>query len=241
MIYTELAAAIKGYLETDFPDTTGPFTSEAQINTFIRNAEQRIYNAVNLPASQFYSVKTIPDVSTRYFVSLPVGTLSVNSITAQPSDGSADPVNLLPKDYSFLSTVFNLNSTTSPTAAAPKYYAYYNATTIFVAPYPNTGSNYTLEIAYEAYPQSIVDATGGITWLGANFDLALLYGALVEGATFIQAEQDIFSIYNGRFQETLQQLKQLAENKDRSDWYRNSITSSSLPSAPIQQRGGPPG
>ena len=241
MIYTELAAAVKGYLETDLPDTTGPFTSTAQINTFIRNAEQRIYNAVNLPAAQFYSVLTIPTVGNRYFVPLPTGTLSVNSVTAQPSNGSADPVNLLPKDYSFLSSVFNLNSATSPTSAAPKYYAYYNPTTIFVAPYPNIGNNYILEFDYYVYPQSIVDAVGGITWLGTNFESVLLYGAILEGATFLQSEPAVFGMYMGRYMEALSQLKQLTENKDRSDWYRNSITQqpSVMPSEP--PRGGPPG
>jgi hypothetical protein len=50
MTYTELVAAIKGYCENDFPTTAGSFTSTDQINTFIKQAEQRIYNSVQFPA-----------------------------------------------------------------------------------------------------------------------------------------------------------------------------------------------
>jgi LEA14-like dessication related protein len=48
--YTELVAAIKGYCENDFPTTAGSFTSTDQVNTFIKQAEQRIYNSVQFPA-----------------------------------------------------------------------------------------------------------------------------------------------------------------------------------------------
>ena len=50
MNYTELTAAIKGYAENTFPDTVGSFTSANQIATFVKMAEQRIYNMVQLPA-----------------------------------------------------------------------------------------------------------------------------------------------------------------------------------------------
>ena len=50
MNYTQLTAAIKGYAENDFPNTVGSFTSADQIATFVKIAEQRIYNMVQLPA-----------------------------------------------------------------------------------------------------------------------------------------------------------------------------------------------
>ena len=44
MNYVQLTAAIKGYAENDFPNTVGSFTSADQIATFVKMAEQRVYN-----------------------------------------------------------------------------------------------------------------------------------------------------------------------------------------------------
>ena len=59
MTYNELFETIKGFTENDFPgtvftDTAGTgnvtYTSTEQVNTFIRQAEQRIYNSVQFPS-----------------------------------------------------------------------------------------------------------------------------------------------------------------------------------------------
>ena len=57
MNYAQLFETIKGYRENDFPNTqftdpaaaTATFTSKEQIDTFIQQAEQRIYNSVQFP------------------------------------------------------------------------------------------------------------------------------------------------------------------------------------------------
>jgi len=57
MNYAQLFETIKGYVENDFPNTswtgsdgssTVTLTSTEQINTFIEQAEQRIFNTVQL-------------------------------------------------------------------------------------------------------------------------------------------------------------------------------------------------
>ena len=59
MNYQELLETIKGFTENDFPDTswtnsagsgTATLTSTEQVNTFIKQAEQRIYNSVQILA-----------------------------------------------------------------------------------------------------------------------------------------------------------------------------------------------
>jgi hypothetical protein len=58
MNYTTLFKTIKGYCENDFPNTqfgdptavNVTFTSKEQIDTFIQQAEQRIYNSVQFTA-----------------------------------------------------------------------------------------------------------------------------------------------------------------------------------------------
>jgi len=50
MNYTELSAAIQAYAENEFPESAGALTSAEQIALFVQQAEDRIYNTVQLPA-----------------------------------------------------------------------------------------------------------------------------------------------------------------------------------------------
>jgi hypothetical protein len=59
MTYTELFTAVKNYLQNDFPTNTwtnvagtGLITSDGtdQIDLFIQQAEERVYNTVQIPA-----------------------------------------------------------------------------------------------------------------------------------------------------------------------------------------------
>ncbi|NBU72324.1 MAG: hypothetical protein EBS53_12910, partial [Bacteroidetes bacterium] len=54
MNYSELVATIQTYTENQFPDTYladgSTVTSTQQINRFIQQAEQRIYNTVQFPS-----------------------------------------------------------------------------------------------------------------------------------------------------------------------------------------------
>jgi hypothetical protein len=80
-------------------------------------------------------------------------------------------------------------------------------------------SNYTTELHYYYYPQSIV--TAGTSWLGDNYDPALLYGSLVEAYIFMKGEQDMMAYYEKKFQDALMQLKRLGDGLERGDAYRD--------------------
>jgi hypothetical protein len=75
-----------------------------------------------------------------------------------------------------------------------------------------------MELHYFFYPPSIV--TAGTSWLGDNFDSALLYGSLLEAYTFMKGEADVIQNYSTRYLEALAMLKQLSEGKNRQDMYR---------------------
>ena len=77
-----------------------------------------------------------------------------------------------------------------------------------------------MELHYFYRPQSITESADGTSWIGTNAELALLYGALVEAYTFMKGEQDLLGLYNSRFQESLQWLKNLAEGENSRDQYR---------------------
>ena len=63
--------------------------------------------------------------------------------------------------------------------------------------------------------------TAGTSWLGDNFDSALLNGTLMEAITYMKGEQDVVALYKQRYDESMFLLKQLGDGKNRQDAYRN--------------------
>jgi len=76
-----------------------------------------------------------------------------------------------------------------------------------------------MELHYFFYPPSIV--TANTSWLGDNFDTVLLYGTLVEAYTFMKGEQDMMSLYDGKYKEALALAKRLGDGLERGDAYRD--------------------
>ena len=127
---------------------------------------------------------------------------------------------LLNKDVNFIREAYP-NPTSTGT---PKYYAIFgpqsndiNELTFILGPTPDV--QYDTELHYFYYPPSIVDA--GDTWLGENFDSALLYGSVLEAYTFLKGDADIMANYRQRYEEAMNLLNTLATGKDRGDAYRN--------------------
>jgi hypothetical protein len=75
-----------------------------------------------------------------------------------------------------------------------------------------------VELHFGFYPESIV--TAGTSWLGDNFDSALLNGMLCEAARFIKEEQDVVALYDKLFIDSMVLLKQLGDGKLRQDTFR---------------------
>ena len=215
MNYTELSAAIRNYSETEEPEFI------ANIPVFVQAAEQRIYNSVQIS----YLRKNVTSTLTpnNKYLSSPQDFLSVYSIAIVDASGNYEY--LLNKDVNFIRQAYP-----SPTdTGVPKYYAIFGPTTTSDDPPvqtnelsfilgPTPSSNYPVELHYFYYPESIV--TAGTTWLGDNFDTALLYGALREAAIFQRQEPDVVANYEQKYNETMTLLKQLGDGKERQDAYR---------------------
>ena len=206
--YSTLISTIKAYTENDFPTTQG-LTGTEQLDTFIKQAEQRVYNAVQLPDLR-KNVTGVTTLDSRY-LSTPADWLSNFSLAViDPTTGKYDY--LLNKDVNFVHESFP-----DPTATGkPTHYAVFDSSTYLLGPTPDAA--YSVELYYFYIPTSIVSAT--TTWLGDNFDSVLLYGALLEACTFLKGEQDIMAKYQQRYDEGMALLKGLAEGKDRQDMYR---------------------
>ena len=66
-----------------------------------------------------------------------------------------------------------------------------------------------------------INNSNGETWLGDNFDSAMLNGTLFEAATYIKADADMIALYKGRYTEAMASLKNLGDGKLRMDAYRD--------------------
>ena len=209
MTYLELCTAIQDYVENSF--------SSDQLALFTKEAEQRIYNSIQLPDLR----KNVTGVITLHnkYLQCPNDFLSAYSIAViDPTSG--EYTYLLNKDVNFIREEYP-----SPTSyGTPKYYAIFgprsddvNELTFILGPTPDV--QYETELHYFYYPPSIVDA--GTTWLGENFDSALLYGSVLEAYTFLKGDADIMTNYRQRYEEAMNLLNTLATGKDRGDAYRN--------------------
>jgi hypothetical protein len=235
MNYVQLFETIKGYVENEFPSTqfTDPtgaastFTSKEQVDTFIEQAEERIFNSVQFPSLRknvTALTSAFPADPRAMYLNAPGDFLATYSMAVIDNSGNYEY--LLNKDVNYLRAAYANPATTG----IPKYYALFgpattnnnppiitNELTFLLAPTPDEA--YTVEMHYFHYPESIV--TAGTTWLGDNFDTALLYGALCEAATYMKAEPDTVATYNKRYEEAMILAKRLGDGMERRDAYRS--------------------
>ena len=203
MNYTELVGAIQSYTENQYSTT--------DINTFIQQAEQRIYNSVQLPDLRKNVTGNV--TSGNKYLQLPTDWLSTFSIAV--IDTNNEYTYLLNKDVNFIRESFP--DTDTPFYGKPEYYAIFDDTAIILGPTPD--ANYSTELHYYYYPESIVTATN--TWLGDNFDTALFYGSLLEAAAFMKDDADTVTQYMNKYNEAMGLLQNLGEGKNRRDAYRS--------------------
>jgi hypothetical protein len=213
--YTELVNAIKAYTENYDSDF------EAYIDTFIRQAETRIYNSVQIPALRRNQTGVI--TSGNQYLSAPNDFLAVYSMAV--IDNNNVYTYLLDKDVNFIREAYPNPSD----QGLPAYYAIFGPTvssgvisnelSFILGPTPD--DTYTVEMHYYYYPESIVDAASGTTWLSDNYDPALLYGALREAYLFMKGEVDIIQNVDAKYNEAMGELKRLGDGLERQDAYRS--------------------
>ena len=203
LTYTTLVDEIQNYTENQF--------TTAVVNTFITQAEQRIYNTVQLPALRKNVTGTL--TTGNKYLATPSDWLSTFSLAVINADN--EYLYLLNKDVNFIRQSFP--DTDAAFYGEPEYYAVFDNNTFILGPTPDAA--YSVELHYFYYPTSIV--TAGTSWLGDNFSSALLYGSLLEAYTYMKGEQDVINQYQKRYDEAMILLKQLGDAKNRMDAYRD--------------------
>ena len=208
LTYTQLVQQIEDVTEN---------TYEVQdVNGFIQRAEQLIYNTVQLPSLRKNVTGSM--TANNKYLSTPSDFLSVYSLAVIKANG--EYLYLLNKDVNFIREAYP-----SPTSTGlPKHYAIFGPTTTFPSELslilgPTPDAAYNAELHYFYYPESIV--TAGTTWLGDNFDSALLNGSLVEAIRFMKGEADMVALYEKLYLQSIALLKQLGDKKQRMDAYRD--------------------
>lgn len=215
MNYAELVAAVSDYTENTFPTT--------QMNVFIKQAEQRIYNSVqiaNLRKNVYGQV-----TASNQYLQCPLDFLSVYSLAIITNVTGVDLNTgtyefLINKDVNFIRQAY-------PTAndkGVPRYYALFgprsdDVTELTFILGPTPLASYYTELHYYYYPESIVSAN--TTWLGDNFDSALFNGTMLEAITYMKGEPDMVKLYGDRYVQSISLLKNLGDGKQRMDAYRD--------------------
>jgi hypothetical protein len=213
MTYNELVTAVQDYCENNFPT--------ADMNIMIRQAEQNIYNSVQI--ANLRKNMTANLTGGNQYLSAPDDFLSTYSLAVIDADGEYHY--LLNKDVNFIREAYPRNSVSA--RGLPKHYAIFGPTisgssittelSFIVGPTPD--QTYTVELHFYYYPESIV--TAGSTWLGDNFDSALFNGTMMEAITYMKGEQDMVSLYQNRYIQAIALLKNLGDGKQRMDAYRD--------------------
>jgi hypothetical protein len=198
--YTELKANVEDICEQTF--------TADQHAMFAEQAEQKIYSTVQIPALRKNQTGTL--TTGNKYLTMPSGMLYVFSLAIISGNNYTY---LLDKDSNFIREAYPNPATTG----TPQHYAIFDETSFIVGPTPD--ANYAAEIHFGYYPQSIV--TAGTTWLGTNFDSALLNGTLVEAIRFQKGEPDMVALYEKMYVQALALLKNLGDGKLREDTYRS--------------------
>jgi len=201
--YAELTTNIQDICEQTF--------TADQLAMFTQQAEQLIFAAVDLPALRKNQTGTTT-LNNKY-LTMPSNMLYVYSLAV--IDASNEYHYLLNKDVSFIREAYPV----AATAGLPVHYGIFGDGTFILGPTPDAA--YASEIHFAIYPTSIV--TAGTTWLGTEFDSALLNGALVQAIRFQKGEGDMVAMYEKMYIDAMALLRNLGAGRLETDTFRSGV------------------
>lgn len=203
MTYTELKQAIQDYTANYESSFVG------HIDQFIQMTEKRIVQEAKLPLEQNSTVlATVTGQSTIDISSLTTY-MSVDSLAVNVGGAYTYLDN---KEEEYLRVAFpNINA-----LGKPRIYCVYDTKTLKLAPTPD--QVYGIELRYLSYPTSIV--TAGTTWLGTQFEFAMLYGALRDAAIYLKEEPDVVAMYENKYTEAMTEIVRFGNTRAGVDSYR---------------------
>ena len=209
---TNLQDDIKSYTEVD----STVFT-EAVLNRFIQNAEERIFRSFDADMERHYATSTTI-IGNRY-VTIPSDLRVIRYV--QLKDASGNQVYLEQRDPSYIATYYDTPGTASTTL--PKYYANWDENYWVIAPTPNAA--YEITLAYNKNPVSLTDATKSSTgtYLSNKYQDLILYASLVNAYAYLKGPQDMLQYYGAAYKEALETYATEQIGRRRRNEYQDGV------------------
>jgi len=210
--YAELTTQILNYTETSTDVLTSTITDD-----FIEHTENRILREADLDAFKSHQYTTV--TADNPFVSLPGGSSpdptslsTIRTVHIYPASGTATRTFLEQRDISFMNEYWPVRTSTS----TPKYWAWWDENSIYLAPTPD--SAYNIEVGITRLPTRL-SSSNTTSWLGNNAPSALLYGSLAEAFKFLKGPAEMLQVYEQSYQRAIQELMIEQQGRHRRDEY----------------------
>ena len=196
--YAELKQNIKDFMEDDGTE----FSNE--IDKFIDLAELRISRDVITP--EFKRKVTSAFTANDPFLTMPTDLVTIEHL--QVINSNVRTLLLLKSDEFITEYWPNRTST-----GVPKYYTYFDTSTIYVAPTPS--SNLSIELSYKRRLPAL-SSSNTSNWTSINAADALLYACLIEASVF-NRNYNLQDRYTAMYQQAVKAINNEQSNKLSSD------------------------
>jgi len=220
--YAELTTQILNYTEVSTDVLTSTITDD-----FIEHTENRLLRDLDLDAFKSHQNSTLTADSP--FLSLPGGTTpeptslaTIRTVMIYASTSSARDF-LEQRDVSFMNEYWPIRTSTG----TPKYWAWWDENTIYLAPTPD--SAYNVELGITRLPTRL-SSSNTTSWLGNNAPVALLYGCLAEAFKFLKGPAEMLQLYEQSYQRAIQELMIEQQGRHRRDEYMHGALRTPLQS-----------
>jgi len=223
-------------LQTDvrnYTEVNSNVLTDAIINGFVVNAENKIYRAIDTDQNAFYATSNLV-VGNRY-VTIPADLRVIRYV--QLTDSSGNQYYLEQRDTSFIAEFYSTPS--SANVDIPKYYANWDEEFWVVAPTPD--KTYAITLAYNKEPASLTSTTQPTTvnpfsttgtYLSNKYQDLLLYATLVNAYGYLKGPGDMLQYYSQEYEKALESyaVEQIGER--RRDEYQDGVIRAQLISKP---------
>ena len=223
MAYTlsNLQTDIRNY--TEVSDTV---LTDSIVNTFIVNAENKIYREADSDDNRFYATSTL--ITGNRYVTIPADLRVIRYIQLKNTNVNPNTQTFLEKkDPSYMATYYDTPSTSE---GIPKYYANWDANFWVVAPTPD--AQYEITMAYIKQPVSLTDSSVSTTgtYLSNKYQDLLLYASLINAYGYLKGPVDMLQYYQGAYKEALQTYAIEQQGRRRRDEYQDGVIRTPLKS-----------
>ena len=216
--YSDFLTQVRNYTEVDSNVLTDQI-----IQDFIKSVELDVAGKVDYDDLRKYATSNFT-AGNRYVV-LPSDAMVVRSV--QTIDGSGNRSFLEKRDTSYISE-FAPNSSTTGT---PKYWANWEdnvqqGQVILVAPTPASAD--TIQVNYIKSPPEFTSTTN--TYISTHQESMLLHGVLTEAFRFLKGPMDMYSLYEKKYNEEVQNFALQQMGRRRRAEYDDGVPRIQVPS-----------